>query len=455
MLIRNASLAISGKDEPLSADLRITDGRIETIAPHISGDPDFDAGGALILPGGIDPHVHFYDPGYTDKEDFAHGTAFAASGGITTVIDMPCTSDPPVSNIDNLRAKLAVVGPKAHIDFGFFGGVSRQTFDAGYRADMNGLADSVLGFKVYAVSGMDDIWGALDHWRFEQVLEHAASIGQTVLLHAEDREYVDNASEHYRREGADPEHWYRARPELAEELAVSSAIRICRRIGGNLHIVHVGSAEAAAMIARAAAGDDGAVISGETCPQYLAFGLEDFRHLGAVLKVAPPIKSPGNDEGLWKQLASGGLLFCASDHAPGAPGEKEAGDIWCNSAGIAGTGTMLPYLFSEGYLAGRLSLSQLLKASGENAARRYGLFDRKGSIEEGKDADLAVFDPDGTWNVDQEAFLSKGTLSPFHGRMFAGALMKTIVRGVTVWDREKGLVGPAGHGQLITRGGRA
>jgi allantoinase len=459
MLIKNALLALSGNDTPVESDILIRDGVIDTIAPSISGDPDIDAGGKLLLPGGIDPHVHFYDPGNTHKEDFACGTAFAASGGVTSIIDMPCTSDPPVSNRENFEYKLSVVSKKAHIDYGFFGGVSRQTFDAGYLSDMEGLADAVLGFKVYAVSGMDEIWGALDHWRFEKVLEAGRDLGQIILLHAEDREYVDNASEHFRTLGDDPRKWYEARPELAEELAVASAIRICALVGGNLHIVHVGTAEAADMIADAdgfgKGGGNGSrswKVTGETCPQYLAFDLGDFEEQGAVLKVAPPIKSGGNADGLWRALADGGLSFCASDHAPGAPGEKEAGDIWCNSAGIAGTGTILPYLFSEGCVAGRLSLSQFLRASSENAARRYGLFDRKGSIAEGKDADLVLVDPEASWVVDQEQFLSKGRLSPFNRRKFDGAILRTLVRGTEVWNREHGLIGVPGHGRLLKRG---
>jgi allantoinase len=120
MLIKNALLALSGNDTPVESDILIRDGVIDAIAPSISGDPDIDAGGKLLLPGGIDPHVHFYDPGNTHKEDFACGTAFAASGGVTSIIDMPCTSDPPVSNRENFEYKLSVVSKKAHIDYGFF-----------------------------------------------------------------------------------------------------------------------------------------------------------------------------------------------------------------------------------------------------------------------------------------------------------------------------------------------
>lgn len=470
MLIKNGFLALPYSPSPQPLDILIEDGRITRIEKNLPGTAEIDAKGMLILPGGIDPHVHFYDPGNTAKEDFFHGTAFAASGGITTVIDMPCTSEPPVSNRENLEYKLNIVSKEAVIDFGFFGGVSRQTFDTGFRRDMDSLAGMVLGFKVYAISGMDDQWGALDHWRFQQVMEYARELDQTILLHAEDRELVDNATAHYRSLPSEPSQWYRARPELAEVLSVAAAIRIALQTGGKLHIVHVASAEAAELIAAArrtgfsnssvpsdgsgALSPAGTVdISGETCPHYLAFDNRDLETRGAVLKVAPPIKSPGNAAGLWEQLKEGGLSFIASDHAPGAPGEKEAGDIWSNSMGISGTGTLLPYLFSEGYLAGRLSLPEFLNISSGNAARRFGLYDRKGSIEEGKDGDLVIINPDSGWVVDQEKFLSKGRLSPFHGRKFSGRIESTLSRGQIVWNRNEGLTGNPGYGRLVTRGG--
>lgn len=449
MIIKNGLVAFSGEDEFLSKDLRIQDGRIVGIGRELKGgsnDNVLDASDCWVLPGAVDPHVHFYDPGYTQKEDFAHGSAAAASGGVTTVIDMPCTSLPPVTDAASLWNKLAVVSPKAHIDFGFFGGVSRQLFDAGCREAMASIADQVMGFKVYAVSGMEEVWGALDHWRFQKVLELAGELGSIVLLHAEDAEYVHNASKALQKNRKDPKAWYCARPELAELMAVQNALRIASEVGGNLHIVHIGTAEAAKMLKTPL--PEGCRVSGETCPQYLAFTTDDFIAQGAVLKIAPPLKKEGNREKLWELLKDGIIDFVASDHAPGTAQEKSGNDIWKNSAGIAGSGTMLPYLFSEGYLAGRLPLSRLLEISCEAAAKRYGFFHRKGSIEVGKDADLVIVNTKENWTVRGGDFLSKGKLSPFEGQTFTGRVEKTLVRGRTVYDRRRGALEP-GWGEFI------
>ena len=460
MIIKNGLVALSGETAFLRRDIRVNHEIITEIANdiEIASQPDteiIDATDCWVLPGGIDPHVHFYDPGNTHKEDFAHGTEAAAAGGITTIVDMPCTSIPPVTDSSSLASKMLVVASKATVDFGLFAGVSRQLFDSsisgGYVAAMESVASDVLGYKVYAISGMDEVWGAVDHFRFRRILETAKRLGVVVLLHAEDAEYVNNATSSYNAKGKDPEQWYASRPELAEILAVESAVRIASTVGCDLHIVHIGSGEAAAMISSGhtsdRTGDPHAVvprngtrsggwcISGETCPHYLAFGLEDFTRLGAALKVAPSIKGGENRGDLWRMLADGTLSFVASDHAPGTAEEKAPGNIWENSSGIAGIETLLPFMFSEGFLGGRLTLPQYLAAMHENAAKRYGIFDRKGSITVGKHADLILIDTRRDWTVRADRFHSKGKLSPFEGTTFRGTVMRTVVRGNTVYER--------------------
>ena len=445
MLIKNAFTAFPGENEFRCVDIRIEDGRFVEFGENLQSSEVLDAADYWVLPGGIDPHVHFYDPGYTDKEDFFHGTAAAVAGGITMVVDMPSTSVPPVTDRESLEAKLSVVRPKAHCDFAFFGGLSRQLFDAGYEEAMASIVDDVLAYKVYAVSGAESWWGAVDHWRFRRILEQAKKLKTIILLHAEDAEYVNNATDYYQTQGRSPQEWYQARPELAEVLAVGSALRINQEVGGNLHIVHIGSSEAAEMLRKS---HPGTIASGETCPQYLAFALKDFLDQGAALKISPPIKEDGNRQRLWELLSDGTIQFVASDHAPGTPEEKAPGDIWCNSAGIAGTETMLPYVFSEGYLAGRLSLSRYLKVMSENAARRYGLFDRKGSITIGKDADLVLIHRKAEHTVTLADFQSKGRVTPFDGMKFRGRVDYTLVRGKIVYNRKKEGVLHAGWGKF-------
>ncbi|HUT19689.1 MAG TPA: dihydroorotase [Anaerolineae bacterium] len=442
MIISSGQVALPGQDTPLQLDIRVEKGRVVELGPELGGDSDIiDARGLLVLPGAIDPHVHMNDPGYTEREDFITGTCAAACGGVTTVIDMPCTSVPPVTDAASLWQKLAAIEHKAVVDYGLFGGVSGQSLAGALLHDMEALAPHVLGFKTYFISGMES-FHRLDHYGFAQVLRVAREVGRPVLLHAEDHDYVRPATEDAMRQGIVAEDYYRSRPETAETLAVLAATRLAEEAGADLHIVHVGTAAAAEVIAQCGA-------TAETAPHYLEFTLADFVRVGAPLKVTPPVKASPNREQLWEHLARGTLGFVASDHAPCPREGKATGSIWTDYSGVPGVGTLLPYMLSEGYLKGRIGLSRFLEVVSEAAARRYGLADRKGAIAPGKDADLVLVDPEDTWTVRGAAFYSKGKVTPFEGRELRGRVLKTLVRGTVVYDADQGVVASGGHGQLL------
>lgn len=444
MIIKNGRLALPGEDEFIEGDIRIVDGKIAELGSELAGDDeDIDAQGMIVLPGGIDPHVHFDDPGFTEREDFSHGTAAAASGGITTIIDMPCTSIPPVTNIINLEEKLAVVEKKAVIDFGFYGGIAPQSMGEGYPENFRELAKIVFGFKTYFISIME-LFGGLDHFHFREVLKQAKEFDATILLHAEDYSYVNFATDICLKAGKDPIDYYRSRPETAEVLAVLNAVEMAKETGADLHIVHVSTARAAEIIGESDA-------SCETGPHYLQFDLDDFVRVGSSLKTTPPVKRPGNREKLWQYISDGIIDFVASDHAPCAACDKETGSIWTDYAGIPGTVTLLPYIFSEGYAKGRISLRKLVEITSENAARRYGLYPQKGAIEIGTDADLVFVDPNLRWKVEGEKFLSKGHVTPFEGMELRGRVVRTMVRGRTVYQADRGIQVEEGYGRFLTR----
>lgn len=462
MIIRGGLLALPGEREPVRADLRVDDGRIteivrasasaptassgaRTTAPNSDASRDvIDASGMLVLPGAIDPHVHFDDPGFTDREDFAHGTAAAASGGVTTVIDMPCTSLPPVTSAANLRAKLAAVAPKAVVDYGFYGGISSQVLDDEPEERVAELAPDVLGFKSYFTSGMDG-FARIDHCRYLDVLRLASSAGRPALLHAEDFDFVVRATAEARLLSDAPRAWYESRPEAAETIAILAATELARIAGGDLHVVHVSTGRGARIIGAAPG------VTGETAPHYLAFALEDFERIGSPLKVAPPVKPTPNRDELWQAIVDGSLSFIASDHAPAPDDQKATGSIWTDYAGIPGTGTLLPYLYSAGYRAGRIRLDQLVALTSTNAARRYGLDDRKGSLSVGCDADCVFIREDADSIVCGSEFLSKGHITPFEGMRLRGRIERTIVRGRIVYDRVRGIVTDGGYGRLQRR----
>ena len=449
MLIQGAQVALPGARQLEPRDLRIQDGKITEIAEHLEplpGEEVLDATGRWIFPGGIDPHVHFDTPGYTHREDFQHASRAAAAGGITTVIDMPCTSVPPVTSRANLEAKLEAVADQSVVDFGFHGGVSGKTFEERFPHNLHELREAgVFGIKTYLISGMET-FPRVTLFQLERILEVARDLDLVVLLHAEDYDYVSSATAYFRQIGDGPWYFYRSRPEAAELLAIQAAVALARRRRAPLHIVHVGTAEAVEIINTAE------TVTCETAPHYLAFGLEDLQRIGAPLKTTPPVKPSANRWGLWYHLARGNILYVASDHAPAPAEEKNTPSFWQAYSGIPGVQTLFPYLLSEGLLAGRLSLSRFLEAIAEGAARRFGLDHRKGSLEVGKDADLVIVNPEATWTLQVDtSFYSKGKITPFEGMTFRGKIEKTLVRGRVVYDHQQGIVAPSGWGQFLRR----
>ena len=307
------------------------------------------------------------------------------------------------------------------------------------------LAPDVLGFKCYFVSGMES-FARVDHRQFLDVLRMTAGVHRPTLLHAEDFDYVTSATAVARRLEDRPRAYYESRPEAAEVLAVLAATELAQIAGGDLHIVHVSTGRAARIIAAAEG------VTGETGPHYLAFTLSDFERIGSPLKVTPPVKSEPNRDELWQALRDGSLSFIASDHAPSPDDQKRTGSIWTDYAGIPGCGTLLPYAYSEGYLAGKIRLDELIALTASGAARRYRIDDRKGSLEPGKDADCVLLREE-PWTVRGSDFLSRGHITPFEGMKLRGRVEKTIVRGRVVFERDRGITIEKGYGKLLRRDG--
>jgi allantoinase len=464
MIIANGACALPGGDSLAKRDIRVAGERIAAIAERLTPEPGedvIDASGLEVFPGSIDPHVHFDEPGFTHREDFYHGTMAAARGGVTTVIDMPCTSLPPVTSAANLRQKLNAMGSRGVVDFALYGGVSGHLVEEALATNMEALSPDVVGFKTYFVSGMDT-FTAVNHYDFARIVARAAALGRPVLLHAEDAGVVLPAtSAMMARSIAEDrapswDDYVASRPESAETVAAAAAVTLAGDNAAALHIVHVGTARAAETIAAAGA-------TCETCTHYLAFTAEDFTAKGSALKTAPPVKARGQAERLWRLLENGAVSYVTSDHAPAPSEEKHSGSVWTDYGGIPGVGTRFPYLYAEGYRAGRLSLSSFLRVSGGAAAKRFGLSARKGILAPGMDADLVIVDPAGYYVVRGDELLSKGTITPFEGMKLAGSITMTMVRGRPVWkaaEAEKtgnpaaGIVVDAGYGTHIRWGYR-
>jgi allantoinase len=453
-VVANATISSGQGDETLRVHIAIEGEAIREVIPAKLPVPKheevLDASGLLVLPGAIDPHVHFDTPGYTDHEDFTCGSMAAASGGVTCVMDMPDTSIPPVIDRAGLMAKLRVVNDMAVVDFGLWGGVSGNAFRANaWRSHIRSLKqEGVVGIKCYLLSSMS----AFEHLmplELVEVMRRASELRMLVGLHAEDRETIQRRTASLMTSGRfDAKAYYESRCDPAELDGVRHGIAIAIETRCPLHIVHMASA--AAVDAAAEARRGGADISMETCAHYLAFSNDDFAEKGALLKTAPVVKTKQDSQKLWERLASGVVDFVASDHAPCAEKEKQTGSIWTDYAGVPGTGLLLPYAFSEGCAKGRLTLQRLTEVTSSAAARRFGIFPRKGAIAAGSDADLAFVDPGGSLTVRGRDSSSKGKLTPFEGMELKGRVVRTMCRGAVVYEMGEIKAKP-GYGNFVRR----
>ncbi|MBN1283632.1 MAG: allantoinase AllB [Proteobacteria bacterium] len=454
-LVANARISSGEGNETRSVHILMDGDTFRQVIPASDPLPRcrnvIDASGLIAVPGGIDAHVHFNTPGYTEHEDFILGSMSAAAGGITCVVDMPDTSVPPVTDRAGLYAKLKAIGEMSVIDFALWGGVSGNSFRAGaWRSQMKTLKhEGVVGVKCYMLSSMRTFEHLLPLELLE-VMRRAGEIGQLVAIHAEDRERAQKLTAGMATSGKrDAAAYYESRKDPVEADGIRQAARIAKETACQLHIVHVGSAAGAKAALEMRA--KGALITMETCPHYLAFSHDQMEERGSVLKTSPVIKTRQDAEALWGHLISGDIAYLASDHAPCRPEEKATGSIWTDYSGISGTQLLMPFAISEGYSKGRITLARLVEITSSAAAARLGLGDRKGAIAPGMDADLALFDPKRKWTVRGGEFLSKGKQTPFEGAEFTGRIVRTICRGSTVFEEGRGVTAQPGYGNFVRR----
>lgn len=402
----------------------------------------------VLLPGLVDTHVHFNEPGRAEWEGFATGTAAAAAGGVTTAVDMPLNSTPATTTVRGLEAKRAAAEGKLRVDVGLWGGVV-----PGNRDELEPLWDAgVLGFKCFLVpSGVADFphVEAADLARAMAVL---ARLGAPLLVHAEAPAAVLAATAAAGEQGdSDPRAyatWLARRPARAEVEAVAEMARLASEHGCRVHIVHVATAAALPVLLEARAG--GARISAETCPHYLHFAASEIPDGATQFKCAPPIRGADEREALWDGLLEGGLDLIASDHSPCVPEMKRAGtgdfmDAW---GGIASLEVALPVVWTGARRRG-IGLDRVAGWMSAAPAGLAGLHDRKGSIAPGRDADLVVFRPDADTAVDPGSLHQKHPVTPYAGTRLDGRVIATFVRGRAAFLDGESPGPPAGR--LITR----
>jgi allantoinase len=406
------------------ADVGIEDGQIAAIAPELPGAADeVDAYGLTVLPGVIDVHLHFNEPGRTEWEGAATGSRALAAGGGTLFFDMPLNSTPCVVNARELDRKRAALEAASITDFGIWGGLVPGAVPE--MAEM--AAHGAVGFKAFMCdSGLPEFPRA-DDMTLLDGLREAARLGLPVAVHAESEELTSALRQRFT--GRDARAFLSSRPLVAELEAMQRALLFAAEARAQLHIVHVSAGRGVALAAEARA--RGVDVSIETCPHYLCFTEDDLERLGTAAKCAPPVRTASDRASLWSELAGGRIDIVASDHSPTEPALK-AGDFIAAWGGIAGVQSTLPILLDRGHHRLGLPLERSADLLSRAPARRFRI-SRKGAIEVGYDADLVLVDLTGSFMLQAGHLQQRHKTSPYVGETFRGAVRRTLRRGETLF----------------------
>ncbi|WP_338740846.1 dihydroorotase [Haloplanus salilacus] len=415
MLVRNATLA-----DGRVRDVRVDGGRIDTVGIDLDGDGrTIDADECLLLPGAVDVHVHFREPGAPHKETWRTGSRSAAAGGVTTVVDQPNT-DPPTTTGTAYDQK-ELLARESLVDFGINGGVTAD-WDPETLFDRPIVA---LG-EVFLADSTGDM--GIDGDLFADAVARAADAGVPVTVHAEDATRFESGvhgtgSGTGRNADADP--WSAYRTAEAEIVAVERAVEIGVDAGARLHVAHTSTPEAVDIVA-----DAPDRVTCEVTPHHCLLSRADLNELGTFGRMNPPLRSEERRAALYDRIVDGRVDAVATDHAPHTRAEKET-TLWEAPSGVPGVETMVPLLLAE-TLDGPLTVERVRDLTATTPAETFGLVD-KGRIEAGRDADLALYDLDRPRPVRGERLHSNCGWTSFEGRS-AVFPEWTTVRGDRVYD---------------------
>jgi dihydroorotase len=435
---------IATHEHVFAADIGIRGEEIAAIAAPGTLGPareTLDATGLHVLPGAIDVHVHFRDPGMAHKEDWDTGTAAAAMGGVTTVFEMPNTF-PPTGTPEALADKFERA-KTARVDYGLYGLLAEDNIQ-----HLEALiAGGAAAFKCFMGNTTGNLpspsTGAMLEG-FEIIARH----GHRISLHAETASIMAWRQERLMKAGKSaPLDHLAARPAVVAVEAVSRAAVLAEWTGARIHVLHISSADELRPLREAQA--RGVDVTGETCPCYLMLDTGDYARLGPVIKVNPPVREPHHKEALWQAMRDGVIGLIATDHAPHTPDEKRHPDIWEAAAGFPGVETQMALMLTA-VNNGHLSLEQYVSASAYRSAEAFGLLARKGRIAVGAHADLAVVDLAAEDVIDQGKLHStRARITPFHGVKVKGLPIHTLSRGRFVMQARKLVEDARGHGRSV------
>jgi dihydroorotase len=430
---------VIGPDRQTRADLAIVNGRVAALLPSSApaeAAATLDATGKLLLPGLIEAHAHFREPGLTHKEDFASGSRAAIAGGVTTVLVMP-TDDPWTETEEQFLAKRALAEGRIHCDVGLQIALGRGLLDLDSL-----VALGAVSFELFTAD-VPDAFLHGDTAAMERAIAAVAAAGGTVAVSPGDQKLLEQRLAALA--GADGvDAFVASRPPLGEAAGIVRAAVVAAATGARVHVRQTGSALGIAAFRRL---KDLADLSIETSPQCLLYDRAAYDRFGRWIKASPPLREPADREALIAALADGTIDVVATDHAPHAREEKLAAESFMAvPGGMPGVQTLLPALLHL-VERGVIDLRRLVSVASTAPAARFGLAQRKGRLAPGFDADVLVLDPAGRTLVRDADQLSRPGYTVFDGLAVPYRLERVLLRGVEVY-------GPSGvaatrHGTVL------
>ncbi len=405
---------------------------------HTPEDETTDFNDYMILPGLVDTHAHINEPGRTEWEGFETATNAAATGGITTVIDMPLNSIPATTSLAALELKRSTAKGKCKIDYGFWGGVVPGNLD-----ELQPMIDAgVIGFKCFLIESGVDEFKMVTRQDLELAMPILAKNNIPLIVHAEldlpilDEHKIDTTYESY----------LHSRPQAWEVEAVKMMIDLCRKTKCRTHIVHLSASDAIEYVR--AAKKEGLPFSVETCPHYLYFNAEQIHPGETFYKCAPPIREKSNQDKLWNALKDGTIDFIVSDHSPCTPALKclNTGDFDQAWGGIAG----LQFSFQAVVTAARPhglgveACNRLMSLQTSNFVQ----LNTKGKIAVNSSADFFIYNENLDVMVTQDSVKHKHKITPYLGHTLKGTILETYLRGEKINDQ----VSTQAFGKEVSRG---
>ena len=447
--------------EAFRGDLLIEDGRILKITrqdggkdPETDGAEVIDASGKLVLPGAVDIHTHMdLDVGIARAiDDFYSGTVAAACGGTTTIVDHMAFGPKGCSPWHQVKEYHRLADGNAVVDYGFHGVLQHVNSEVLDEMAQIAEAEGITSFKVYMTYDF-----RLDDLDLMRVLERAGKEHILIASHCENHGIVTCFRERFVKEGKTQTRWHPvSRPPEAEAEAVSRLLYLAQAAGeAPVYIVHLSTRRGLEEFRKAKAAGQ-AHIGAETCPQYLLLDekLYDDPQEGLKAVMAPPLRRQEDRDALWQALAENELDTVATDHCPftfAKQKQQGAQDFTKCPSGAPGAEERLILLYSEGVRKGRITLPQLVHYACTNPARVAGLYPRKGTVENGADADLVILDPEKEWTLTTQRMHSAVDYSCYEGMKIRGAVERVILRGKTI-VLDGSFTGTRGDGQYLRRG---